>query len=108
MVIETFASLVAKMSEMRLLLFGDGAFINHAHLRSQFLESRGNPFLSLLFQKCSDILRNEVAQLSPVERRDFPVFNSIDELNERTKSSRAHAGVQNALLCTSQLAHYIE
>ncbi len=96
------------MSEMRLLLFGDGTLFSHVHLQRQLLESRGNPFLSILFQRASDALRHEIAQLSPQERRSIVSFNSIDELNEGVKSRPTHAGVQAALLCLSQLAHYIE
>lgn len=93
---------------MKLLLFGDGALVSRAHIQKQVLESRGNPFLSLFFQRSSDALRHETAQLSPLRRDLIPAFNTIDELNERTNSKQAHAGVQNALLCISQLAHYIE
>jgi len=96
------------MSEMRLLLFGDGALVSRAHIQAQVLESRGNPFLNLFIQRSSDALRHEIALLSSLERSAIPAFNTIDELNERTKTTRAHAGVQNALLCISQLAHYIE
>lgn len=96
------------MSEMRLLLFGDGALVSRAHIQAQVLQSRGNPFLSLFLQRVSDALRHEIAFLSALERSSIPAFNSIDELNDRTKVGRTHTGVQHALLCVSQLAHYIE
>ena len=96
------------MSEMRILLFGDQALVNRSHIQKQLLESRTNPFLSLLFQRSSDALRNEVARLSPSERRVIPAFTTIDELNDRTETAEAHEGVQSALLCISQIAHYIE
>ncbi len=96
------------MSEMRLLLFGDGALVSRAHIQAQVLESRGNPFLSLFYQRSSNALRHEIALLSPLDRSRIPAFNTIDELNDRATSSEAHAGLQNALLCISQLGHYIE
>ena len=96
------------MSEMRLLLFGDGALVSKGHLQTQVLNSRADPILSLLFQRSSDALRYEIAHLAPSEREQIPAFNTIDELNERLRPNHAHAGVQNALLCISQLAHYIK
>jgi hypothetical protein len=96
------------MVEMRVLLFGDQALVDHAHIQKQVLESRENPFLSLLFQRASDALRHEIAQLPPAERVAIPSFTTIAELNERTSGVNAHEGVTNALLCISQLAHYIE
>ena len=96
------------MSEMRLLLFGDGALVSKGRLLTQVLASRADPILSLLFQRSSDALRREISQLAPAEREQIPVFNSIDELIERLSPNCTHPGVQNALLCVSQLAHYIE
>ena len=96
------------MAEMRLLLFGDQALINRAHIQRQVLESREDAFLSLFFQRCSDALRHEISQLSPLERKDIPDFTNIAELNDRTSSDETHGGVQNALLCVSQIAHYIK
>lgn len=96
------------MVEMRLLLFGDQALVNRAHIQKQVLESREDPFLSLFFQRATDALRHEVAQLSPLERRAIPDFTNVAELNDRTISDESHEGLQNALLCISQLAHYIE
>lgn len=96
------------MVEMQLILFGDQALINRSHIQKQVLASREDPFLCLFFQRCSDALIHEIAQLSPLERKDIPDFISIAELNDRTNSDEIHGGVQNALLCISQLAHYIE
>ncbi len=96
------------MVEMRLLLFGDQALVNRAHIQKQIVESREDPFLSLFIQRSSDALRHEIAQLSPLERRKIPDFTNIAELNDRTSFDETHEGVQNALLCISQLAHYIQ
>ena len=96
------------MVEMRVLLFGDQALVNRAHIQKQVLENRENPFLGLLFQRSSDALRHEIAQLPPSEREAIPPFTTIAELNDQTSSIEAHEGVVNALLCISQLAHYIE
>ncbi|KAF6220093.1 hypothetical protein HO133_003224 [Letharia lupina] len=95
------------MTEMRVFLFGNQALVNRAQIQQQLVESRGNPFLGLLLQRCSDALRHEISQLSPLERKSIPAFNTIDELNDRASNSDAHEGVQNALLCISQLARYV-
>ena len=96
------------MAGMRFLLLGDQSSFNQAHIHKQVVESRENPFLSLFYKKTSDALRHEIAQLSPWERAAIPAFTTIAELNDRTTSKDAHEGVQNALQCISQLAHYIE
>lgn len=93
---------------MRLLLFGDQALVDRVHIQKQILESRGDPILSLFFQRTSDALRHEIAQLSSLERKTIPNFTSIAELNDQALSDETHEGVQNALLCISQLTHYIE
>ena len=98
----------AKMIQTRILLFGNQALVNRAQIQKQLVDSRENPFISLLLQRCSDALRLEISQLSPLERRSIPSFNTIDELNDRTISGIPHEGVQNALLCITQLAEYIE
>ena len=96
------------MAEMRIFLFGNQALVNRAQIQQQLIDSRGNPFLSLLLQRCSDALRHEISQLSPLERENIPAFNTIDELNDRAGNNDAHEGVQNALLCISQLAQYTQ
>ena len=93
---------------MRFLLFGDQSSFDRAHIQKQVVESRENPFLSLFYRKTSDALRHEIAELSSSETRSIPSFTTITELNDRIGSEGAHEGVQNALQCISQLAHYIE
>ena len=96
------------MAEMRIFLFGNQALVNRAQIQQQLVEGRSNPFLCLLVQRCADALRHEISQLSPLERRDIPAFNTIDELNDRAGNGNAHEGVQNALLCISQLVQYAQ
>ena len=96
------------MNEMRIFLFGNQALVNRAQIQQQLVASRGNPFLNLLLQRCSDALRYQVSQLSPLERKGIPAFNTIDELNDRAGDRDAHEGVQSALLCISQLVQYTQ
>ncbi len=95
--------------EMRILLFGDQALDPHAYVRSQLLAGRTNPLLCLFLQRVSVALSREIAQLSPLERKNIPSFSTVEELVDRTQSSHIfHTGIESALLCISQLAHYIE
>jgi hypothetical protein len=95
--------------EMRILLFGDQALDPHAYVRSQLLAGRTNPLLCLFLQRVSVALSREIAQLSPLERKNIPSFSTVEELVDRTQSSQIfHTGIESALLCISQLAHYIE
>lgn len=96
-------------SEMRFLLFGDQVVDLHNYLRRQLLSGRTSPTLGSFFQRVNLALRREIAQLSPLEAKNIPDFSAIDELLDRTQSESAlHLGVESALLCISQLAHYIE
>ena len=54
-------------------------------------------------------LRNEIESLNKLERSRLPVFRTLQQLNERYFAQKLkHPGVDGALLCISQLAHYIE
>lgn len=65
--------------------------------------------LASFFRRVNLALRREIAQLSPLEAKNIPDFSTIDELLDRTLGQSApHVGVESALLCISQLAHYIE
>lgn len=91
---------------MRILLFGDQVIERHAYLRSQLLGGRASPILGSFFHRVNLALRREISQLSPLEAKNIPAFSTIDELLDRTQA--LHVGVETALLCISQLAHYIE
>lgn len=94
---------------MDILLCGDQVSDSHAYLRSQLLGGRSNHILGFFFQQVNFALRREIAQLSPLEVNHIPAFSTVEELVNRDSSqSKHHAGIQNALLCISQLAHYME
>ena len=95
--------------ELRILLFGDQSLDTQSFLRSQLLASRTNPLLCLFLERTTLALRQEVSELSPLERKNIPAFSSIDELADRTfPQVKPHPGIESALLCISQLAHYFE
>ena len=94
---------------MKILLFGDQTLDPSEHLHSQLLRSRANAILADFILRVETALRNEVAQLPSSERALIPDFITIDELVDRArKSQAAHPAIASALLCISQLVHYIE
>lgn len=95
-------------SHMRLFLFGEDASDILSRVQDQVIESRTDPFLGLFFERTSKALRTEIARLPPPQRACIPVFTTIGELNDKSTSHLPHSGVQNALLCTSQIAYYIK
>ena len=99
----------AVVGELRVLLFGDQSSDTRPYLRNQLLTGRTNPLLCLFFDRVTLALRQEVSELSPLERRHIPTFSSIDELADRSRPQvKTHPGIDSALLCISQLAHYFE
>ncbi|CAF9907651.1 MAG: hypothetical protein HETSPECPRED_007202 [Heterodermia speciosa] len=99
----------AVVGELRILLFGDQSSDTRSYLRNQLLTGRTNPLLCLFFDRVTLALRQEISELSPLERRHIPTFSSIDELADRSRPQvKTHPGIDSALLCISQLAHYFE
>lgn len=95
-------------SRMRLFLFGEDVSNIRSRVQDQVIESRTDPFLGLFFERTSKALRSEIARLPPPQRSSIPSFTTIGELNEKSSSNIPHSGVQNALLCASQVAYYIK
>lgn len=99
-----------KMSDkMAFLLFGDQSLDTQAFLAD--ICHREN--LSVLSQSFLDqvgsALREEVDQLPNFERRKLPKFSTIQELNKRYHVGNVkNSAVDSALLCITQLAHYVE
>lgn len=99
----------AVVGELRVLLFGDQSLDTRTYIRSQLVAGRTNPLLRLFLDRVTLALRQEVSELSPLDRRHIPQFSSIDELADRTYPQvKNHPGIDSALLCISQLAHYFE
>lgn len=95
--------------QMAFLLFGDQSLDTHGFLADFY--RRGNPsVLSKEFLRLAgDALRDEIDSLPREERRKIPIFRSLQQLNERYHSRKLKfPGIDSALLCVAQLAHYIE
>lgn len=96
-------------SQISFLLFGDQSLDTHGFL-ADFLR-RGNPsILSREFLKrAGDALKEEIEILPRVERRHIPTFRTLAQLNEAYHGQKVKCpGIDSALLCIVQLAHYIE
>lgn len=94
---------------MAFLLFGDQSLDTHGFLADFY--RRGNPsVLSKEFLRLAgDALRDEIERLPRGERRRIPVFRTLQQLNERYHAqSVKFPGIDSALLCITQLAHYID
>jgi hypothetical protein len=95
--------------QLSFLLFGDQSLDTHGFL-ADFLR-RGNPsVLSREFLKLAgDALKDEIENLPKVERRKMPMFRTLPQLNEGYHTQKIKSpGIDSALLCIAQLAHYIE
>ncbi|KAI1179145.1 polyketide synthase [Nemania sp. FL0916] len=95
--------------QLSFLLFGDQSLDTHGFL-ADFLR-RGNPsvlsreFLTL----AGEALRNEIEGLPRVERLKMPMFRTLAQLNEGYHGEKIKfPGIDSALLCIAQLAHYID
>ncbi|KAK8138832.1 conidial yellow pigment biosynthesis polyketide synthase [Apiospora sp. TS-2023a] len=95
--------------QMAFLLFGDQSLDTHGFLADFY--RLGNPsVLSKAFlEAAGEALRVEVEQLPRVERTKIPMFRTLRQLNERYHAqSIKYPGIDSALLCVAQLAHYID
>jgi hypothetical protein len=99
-----------KMSDkMAFLLFEDQSLDTHEFL-AEFCHRGNLSVLSRAFlEQVGSALRDEVDQLSSLERQRVPKFSSIQELNKRYHMGNIkNSAMDSALLCITQLVHYIE
>jgi hypothetical protein len=91
------------------LLFGDQSLDTHGFL-ADFISRGDQGILAKTFLEQSGLaLWKEVEGLPTLDRARLPIFRSLSQLNERYHGQPIkHPGVDGALLCVSQLAHYIE
>ncbi|KAI1372948.1 polyketide synthase [Hypoxylon crocopeplum] len=95
--------------QMAFLLFGDQSLDTHGFLAEFY--RRGNPsVLSKEFLRLAgDALRDEIDRLPRGERRKIPIFRTLQQLNEKYHAQEIKfPGIDSALLCITQLAHYID
>lgn len=96
-------------SQLAFYLFGDQSLDAHTFL-SDFCRN-GNPSVlaRVFMERASLALRDEIEGLSKLERAKMPVFRTLPQLNEKYHAQTIkHPGLDSALICIAQLAHYIE
>lgn len=100
---------LAKMpSRMDLLVFGDQAVNTYPFLKAILRRGRTNNLLNSFIAKAGMVLREEISQLSSVERESIPSFSTIRELADNYHEGRdVVTALDSALLTVAQLAHYI-
>lgn len=95
--------------KLAFLLFGDQSTDTHGFLAEFFRQPERGLLANAFLEQVRHALRREIEGLPRVERSKLPKFLSIQNLNERYHAQGLkHPGVDGALLCISQLAHYIE
>jgi hypothetical protein len=95
--------------QMAFLLFGDQSLDTHGFLADFFRRGAPSVLSKEFLRRAGDALREEVDQLPRVERQKIPLFRTLQQLNERYHAqSIKYPGIDSALLCITQLAHYIE
>lgn len=95
--------------KLAFLLFGDQSTDTHGFLAEFFRQPERGILANAFLEQVRHALRVEIEGLPKVERSKLPKFLSIQNLNERYHAQGLkHPGVDGALLCISQLAHYIE
>lgn len=94
---------------LAFLLFGDQSLDTHGFL-ADFMRRGDQGILSKAFlDQSAKALCKEVEGLPALDRARLPVFRSLPQLNERYHAQATkHPGIDGALLCVSQLAHYIK
>ncbi|KAI1500862.1 polyketide synthase [Biscogniauxia marginata] len=95
--------------QMSFLLFGDQSLDTHGFLADFFRQGNPSVLSKEFLRLAGDALREEVERLPRVERQKIPIFRTLQQLNERYHAqSIKFPGIDSALLCITQLAHYID
>lgn len=95
--------------QMSYLLFGDQSLDTHGFLADFFKQGKPSILAKTFLKEVGDALRLEIERLPRCERILLPVFQTLQQLNERYHNQETkYPGVDSALLCITQLAHYIE
>lgn len=95
--------------QMAFLLFGDQSLDTHGFLADFCRLGKPGVLSKAFLDQAGDALRVEIDLLPRLERQKIPIFKTLTQLNERYhRQSLKYPGIDSALLCVAQLAHYIE
>jgi len=94
---------------LAFLLFGDQSLDTYGFLAGFYRQAAQGLLAKAFLDQAGHALRREIDGLGSLERAKLPAFRTLQQLNERYRSSgRKHPGIDGALLSICQLAHYIE
>lgn len=94
---------------LAFLLFGDQSTNAHGFLAEFFRRPARGILANAFLEQVANGLRKEIESLPGIERTKIPKFLSLQNLNENYHAQQQkHPGLDGALLCICQLAHYIE
>lgn len=93
---------------MELYIFGDQT-ADCRHFLRKVLLRKGNVLLASFLESAATALREEISRLSHVQYRErFPSFSNVQELVERYyEEGKPNPAIESAIVCLSQLAHFI-
>ena len=95
--------------KLAFLLFGDQSLDTYGFLAGFYREGNQGILAKAFLDQAGDALKKEVESLGRLDRARLPTFQTLRQLNEKYHAqSIKHPGLDGALLCISQLAHYIE
>lgn len=95
--------------KLAFLLFGDQSTDTHGFLAEFFRQPNRGILANAFLDQAARELSREIEALPKLERSKLPQFQSLQNLNERYFAQGVkHPGLDGALLCIAQLAHYIE
>ncbi|KAJ4306093.1 hypothetical protein N0V88_000889 [Collariella sp. IMI 366227] len=91
------------------LLFGDQSLDTHGFLTRFFRQENHGVLAKAFLGQVTHALLAAIGELPLDQRKIFPPFRNLQQLNERYAIQKVkHAGIDAALLCISQLAHYLD
>ncbi|KXJ91143.1 melanin synthase [Microdochium bolleyi] len=94
---------------LSFLLFGDQSLDTHGFLADFLKSGRPGVLAREFLRQVEGALRDEVDSLPRSERASIPVFRTLPQLNEKYHAQATKTpAVDSALLCVSQLVHYID
>ncbi len=95
-------------AKMELYIFGDQTADCRQFLRKILLR-KGSVLLTSFLESAANALREEIARLPYVQYRQcFPGFSNVQELVERYyEEGKPNPAIESAIVCLSQLAHFI-
>nr|ABD47522.2 polyketide synthase [Ophiostoma piceae] len=94
---------------LAFLLFGDQSLDTYGFLSGFYRQTDQGILARVFLSQTGEALRKEIETLGQLERAKLPVFKTLQQLNERYHSQDLkHPGLDGALLCVTQLAHYID